>query len=181
MRALLIAAIAVLLGACNARATTEEISALKLDLAATKAVVASLETRLLQQQQSSQLPRRKPALLDPGSEGYSSMDTTIGPLLLVVESVKPMADGSQIALKVGNPHAVSLMGIDLTVTYGSRYEEGNYADWLSGLSSKEVSLPDPIYSGSWNNLKINLPKKKPDELGHIEISGDINHLSLTPR
>ena len=147
-----------------------EINALRAQLMQASGRIAVLEGKLQQAR----------AEIDPASStGYSEMGTDIGPLLITLNKIEPIADGSRVTLMVGNPHAVTLHGLKLNVKYGPRWDEKqDYFAWEESLREHESSVANSIYSGAWTNVTFSLPGIKPDQLGALSIAGDIDQLSL---
>lgn len=118
------------------------------------------------------------AYLDPTSDGYSTVRTDIGPLLVSFQDGTPKADGTEITLKIGNPSAASLVGVKFHVEYGPRQTASK--DWLGSLKQTEYTTVNPVFSGAWSLVKIPLPGIKPDELGYLSVRAETNQVRLNP-
>lgn len=122
----------------------------------------------------------RPALIDPSDgDGYSSMGTSIGALLVTFQSIEPIGDGSRVTILVGNPHAATLNGLNLNVAYGNRQGDQPEQAWLDGLKHTKKEAIQTFPSNSWTRVSFSLPGLKPDEVGHIRIHGEVGRLSLT--
>lgn len=117
---------------------------------------------------------------DPAdTDGYMNVRTKIGTLLLSIDRVEPIADGSKVILRVGNPTSATLLGLELQTRYGSRWDQkADYNQWQSGLAAKEVSIADTLFPSSWNYVSFALPGVKPDQLGHISLAARTDRISL---
>ena len=126
------------------------------------------------------------ATFDPAADdGFQRIDTSIGPLVVYVQDVKPHADGVKVRLKVGNLTIASFKGGNFKVKWGPRFSksEGSswysaYGEWTKKLQEKEGKFTEILKPGVWNNISLTLPGIPSDQLGHLELSFDTNEILL---
>ena len=123
--------------------------------------------------------------LDPAEKSVYSVITTVGMILVSVESVRPHADGVEVRLSVGNATSATLSNADFSVTYGSRepkqledakdFEQlkasmDTYEAWHKSLQSRSVSLNKNFAPGYWTAATLQLPGISQEKLGFMKIS-----------
>lgn len=148
--------------------------------------IGSLSGEVFAQQAVTQAYKR--VTLDPASDqGFGRLDTTVMPLTISMKDVKALADGSRLVLSIGNLSTATVSASSLSVKYGSRapeFKQGDegyasrYNAWHSGLRERKQDVTDSLRPGTWNTVSINLPGVPPNQLGYVEISGDISQISL---
>lgn len=131
-------------------------------------------------------PDYSTAEFDPAAqEGFQRIDTSMGSVIVRVESVSAAADGSAVDLSIGNLLAADLTGITLSATWGVRMPPGaegsDFLDWYGGLAEKKISIDAPLKSGFWNVVKIKLPGMPPSQLGYLRLGVDGSGASLRTR
>ena len=126
------------------------------------------------------------ATFDFGEKGYSRVDCEGGFFLLMVEDVKPFANGVKVSLRIGNPHNASFSNLTIKAKWGKSIPplsdpktlSKNLDEWQKSLTGKEFSFPETLQGGAWNYVELRLPNTKIDELGHLELSMGIKTVLL---
>lgn len=118
----------------------------------------------------------KPAYIDPAAaDGYASFPTALGPLVVSLTAVEPIADGAKVHMLIGNPHAVTILGLNLDVGYGPRTTD---SEWDVAMQRRDVKIVTTLLPGSWTKVDYSLPGITPDKLGFLIITGTTDRLSL---
>ncbi len=100
---------------------TEEQALISSQVERLRAVVIQLQAQLSTVSSFLEGWTQQSVQLDPSSEGYSTIRTSQGYRLLVdVVNIEPYADGQKLTLKIGNPHAMSFQGFQLSIEHGPR-------------------------------------------------------------
>lgn len=107
------------------------------------------------------------AFINTGSTAFESIKTMIGTITVNIADIQPFANGSKVALVFGNPHSANLSSVKFTIDYGSLNKDGTIKDGTE--KSKEISLPDVLYAGSWARSPVVLEGLPVSELGYIRI------------
>jgi Protein of unknown function (DUF3251) len=139
----------------SAEDLAKEVAALKKEVADLKARYAS-------------------AQLDPAAPNkYESLQTPAGLLLVSVSKVERQADGYKVQLSIGNPVLTTFKGFRLSVSWGPRGQKK--------IKSQEFPFTKTLVSGHWNSVSLVLPDTKPEDFGALEVSIDVDSLSLLGR
>jgi nitrous oxide reductase len=95
----------------------------------------------------SQINRFETATFDFGEKGYSRLDCESGFFLVVVEDVKPFANGVRVSLRIGNPLSATFRNFTVKAKWGKtmpKFGEANwsqaYYEWTKSLTEKEFSF-----------------------------------------
>jgi len=121
------------------------------------------------------------ATVDCAQKGYSFARTQLGMLLVKCEDLRPFGDGYRVALRIGNPHAALLLGVNLSVRYGPRPPEdpkASWAEWTQSLHEKQLKLPDTLRPGAWNRVEIVLAPAKTGDVGFIGVKVEVDRVSM---
>jgi hypothetical protein len=123
-----------------------------------------------------------------GDNGYQSLETNFGRMLVAVESLEPYADGTKVTLSIGNIYSIRFSGMKLSVSWNKRqptvddpaYGE-KYNAWYPETKSKDFDVPDEILPGAWNKVTITLPGSPPAQVGYLAISMKLNMVRMPMR
>lgn len=118
------------------------------------------------------------AFINTGSTSFEPIKTMIGTITVNIADVQPFANGSKVKLVFGNPHSANLASVKFTIDYGSLTKEGVVKDGTE--KSKEISLPDTLYAGSWASAPVVLEGLPVSELGYVRIH-DLSIASISLR
>lgn len=118
------------------------------------------------------------AYLTPGSDGYSVVRMDLGQLTFALEDVQPYANGTQIALRVGNPLSATIRQLSLTVEWGKLKADGKPDN--DNVRSKEMEFSEELQPGSWSRLRVVFEGTPPTQLGFVRIK-NVNHGGLRLR
>jgi hypothetical protein len=101
-------------------------------------------------------------LLDPSyGNGYETIPTPLGNMLVSLEDVQPYADGSRVTLWFGNPTNADIHdGSKVTLGWGKRSEAENF---------REFTLDKPLPRGRWTAASFVLYGVPPKDLAHLEL------------
>jgi len=120
------------------------------------------------------------AVFDPAAqEGFQRVDTSVGTFTVVIEDVKPYADGVKVRLSVGNLTSATVSAGVVKVKWGQRRsKEIPYADWEKTLSETEQKITNDLRPATWNRVTLTLPGIPPEKLGYLEVSMDATQLKM---
>jgi hypothetical protein len=171
-------------GAAENPATSGRVAAIHAELDSLKMALRLAEFRL----DLVALPRYETATFDPvASQGYSRIDSNVGPFLVSMNNIQSYGDGVRVAIEIGNLNSATYSGGRLAVTWGPRVpdfrgpETDSYADWQRKLRQDTISFTDVILPGAWNRVSFVLPGTNMADFGHIEIGISVDRLSLRRR
>ncbi|MCL6618580.1 MAG: DUF3251 domain-containing protein [Thermomonas hydrothermalis] len=115
------------------------------------------------------------AYLQPGDSGYSVVRYDLGTLTIQIADIAPYANGSKVALKLGNPLYSTVEGLKAKIEWG-RVDENGFPDNES-VKSKEVTLNESLRPGAWTTVPIFLDGIPPTDLGFVRIR-DVSHTGI---
>lgn len=147
-----------------------EIASLRRDLEAARLHMKSLQTA------------HSMATLDPTDDKYTVVNTNLLPMLLIVDQLEPVADGSRLTLLVGNMHSATFSGGSMQVHYGPRVGSNAspdaIANWNKNFKTAETSFATALLPGRWTRVQIALPGTKPDAIGELSVSVTLDRVIL---
>lgn len=170
----------VLLGtACNndkVSALEKRVAALEIENATLKSSQADLKSSI-SVLQTDKLLRDVSAVayLTPGGEGYSTVQSDLGPLTVALDNIQPYANGARVTLRFGNLTSASINGLKATVQWGSVDEKG--VPKSDGARSRDVTLSRSLNPGSWTTSAVVLDGVPPAELGFVRLR-DVTHTGI---
>lgn len=115
------------------------------------------------------------AFLKPGDSGYSTIGYDLGVLTVELADISAYANGSKASLRFGNPLASTVTGLKIKLDWGKTDENG-IAD-KDSAKTKQLTLTDPLLSGSWTTVPVVLEGVPPTELGFVRI-GEVAHTGI---
>lgn len=124
---------------------------------------------------------QKTILLDWATGGYQKIDTDVGYFLISLDDVTPYLDGKKVKLRIGNPSTATFKGFDLEFKWGQKYDSKKkqpYDEWKKALNRKTVSFTKSLNPGTWNRTEAVLAPASIEQLQYIEMSMNVNTLSL---
>lgn len=103
------------------------------------------------------------------SDGYTVVPDVTGttPFLVSFVSAEPVANGSRITLKIGNPLSATVTSSKMQFTYGGARD--GTKDWSKGLRTQEVTPLKEFPGGEWSTVDVSLPNVRPDQLGYLKL------------
>ncbi|MCC7386893.1 MAG: DUF3251 domain-containing protein [Deltaproteobacteria bacterium] len=115
--------------------------------------------------------------------GYARVDSTLGPLLISIEDIKPQLDGFRIMLSVGNPSSVTYLGFKIRATWAS---DAAPPIPMPGLgppppSYREASFTENLTPGAWHRVRLDLRPATATDIANIRIALETNQVSLYKR
>lgn len=114
------------------------------------------------------------ATLDPTSNAYQRIETTIGPMLVRIDDLKPHADGTRLTVFVANLTSVTAADGSYTIKWGARKaDDQGWFDWAQSLKSDSGSYTERLPPGRWTKVAIPLPGMPPDKIGYIDLDLDV--------
>jgi hypothetical protein len=126
----------------------------------------------------------KSIYLDVSEKGFGRIDSNLGSFLVSLDDVKPYANGYKLFLRIGNTQYARYSDIKLKVEWGKAippFPSGNdtdkinewsksYNKWEKSLRTKEITLNETLYPGTWNRVIIPLSPATKDDVGYIKLS-----------
>jgi hypothetical protein len=109
-------------------------------------------------------------------QGYQSVQSGIGRVLLVLEKLEPYLDGYTVTLRIGNPSSANINGFAAKVSWGPKFDVNDKSTWNS--QSKDVSLTDTIPAGSWSLVKFNIGPASAQQARTIDIEPRFSNIGL---
>jgi hypothetical protein len=90
---------------------------------------------------------------------YQRLDTDNGFFLISVREATPYLNGYKIRLHIGNPSFATYAGFTVKTKWGkvydwATYSEASFNQWQKSFQEKEVSFPDALDAGAWNNVEV---------------------------
>jgi hypothetical protein len=174
---------------CDQVASRQELRALRDQVIAQESKIGALQMenavqddQLNQFVELSQKSGTSQIFLDPASSGgYTKLDTSVAPFLITFSGTSPNADGAKLELLIGNISTARFSGGSLTVTYGPRAptNQDEVPAWNAGLKTSTQPFATDLRAGTWNKVSIPLPGIKPDQLGHLRVSMDVDRVFLS--
>jgi hypothetical protein len=129
------------------------------------------------------------AQIDVNQDGYSSVQTNVGRLLLKCVKVEPHLDGYRLTLEIGNPTTATISGGTLHVQYGPQapaIAQGEdavdrYEAWQRTLKSADFTLTDQLDAGHWTPVSIAISPASANDLRCLIVSLKLDSISLPER
>jgi hypothetical protein len=91
-------------------------------------------------------------------------------------------DGFRVTCNFGNPSSATFNGFKLKAKWGARLDAKakgfEWKAWQESHREKEISLTNPLVSGSWNKVSFVVSPAKAEEFGFLELSMETNTVSL---
>ena len=120
------------------------------------------------------------AMLSPTDKDFQYLDTDIGRLAVSIQKVTPLANGSEIELKVGNTSSASIERLKYHIAWGPVDAQGLALSDQANSADRTIDMP--LFSGSWNTVTVPLANVPPNRLGYVELSDvEVSRIVLTPR
>jgi hypothetical protein len=124
--------------------------------------------------------------LNVAERTYQRLDTDNGFFLISVREATPYLNGYKIRLHIGNPSFATYEGFTVKTKWGkvydwATYSEASFNEWQKSFQEKEVSFPDALDAGAWNNVEVILAPATADQFGYIELSLSTDTVKLTSR
>lgn len=120
-------------------------------------------------------PRGDGAYLTPGSAGYSAIRFDLGTMTIGIDDIQPFANGSKVALRIGNPLAATIDGLKAKVEWGEVDEQGTPKEETT--KSKDMVFSEELRSGTWTRVHVVLEGVRADKLGFIRVK-DVGHQGI---
>jgi hypothetical protein len=162
----------------------QQVNALSKQLDESNANVARLQNQvsLLQVYTQGIWDTSPFVLLDPTTRSYSVVKTNLGQLLVSVVDFSPYLNGYKLKLAVGNPSFVTYNGAKLTVRWGAAPKWGapdfDSSKWQRNLQSKDLSIPNTLLPGAWNQVELVIAPASADQTGYLAISVNLDQVAL---
>lgn len=118
------------------------------------------------------------AFLQPGDTGYSTVRYDLGVLTVELADISAYANGSKASLRFGNPLASTVTGLKIKLEWGETDEDGVVDN--DSTKSKQLTLTEPLLSGSWSTVPVVLEGVPPAELGFVRVR-EVAHTGIRLR
>ncbi|MBK8164556.1 MAG: DUF3251 domain-containing protein [bacterium] len=116
------------------------------------------------------------ALLTPGADGYSIIQTDVGRMSISLEDVQAYASGTRVRLQFGNLTSATVNGLGAKLDWGRMKEQGGIDKATE--KSREVKFTQSLRPGSWTNIQVVLEGVPPAEFGYVRIS-EVTHTGIS--
>jgi hypothetical protein len=107
---------------------------------------------------------------------FSSIRSSVGPLLIVYKGAAQYLNGYRIALEIGNPHSARITNYDVTATWSANFSDSRDHDfiaWFNKKKKKNFHSLIPLEPGHWTKLWVILPNTAASEFETVEIKIDV--------
>jgi hypothetical protein len=160
--------ICTLLAGCPATPTRKEPKTAST-AAAPAPTLASLNERLAQLEKEVatvhlDASMRKIGFVSCKGEGFATVETNNGWLLVSCEEASPYLDGFELKMRIGNPSSLTYIGFTLTILHG-------------GTTTK-AELSQDLTPGSWTSASVVLAPAKASDLSAVGVEIETNKVSL---
>jgi hypothetical protein len=118
---------------------------------------------------------RRTAYLNPGMDGYTTIETDVGILTVRLSDVQEYASGSRVTLLLGNLTSAEICGVHAKLEWGKVDEHGSAQS--ESLHSREITLAQDLLPATWGESQIILEGIAPKELGFVRVM-EISHTSI---
>ncbi|MBI1748057.1 MAG: DUF3251 domain-containing protein [Acidobacteria bacterium] len=116
------------------------------------------------------------AYLTPGSDGYSTIQTDLGRVTVMLVNVQPYANGTRVTLCFGNLLSAAINGAKATLEWGAVDEKGTPKN--DSARSREVKFAESLRAGAWTNVQVVLEGVPPTDLGFVRVK-DMTHTGIS--
>lgn len=145
--------------------TTKNVASLQTQISALKGQVSTLQNandwrNIVEQGEGV-------AYLTPADDGYSAIKLPEGYITVALINVRPYANGRKITLRFGNPMAATLTGVRMTLDWGKTDAKGDADN--AGEKTRDVTLLNPLFGGSWTQETFVLDSLPPSQLGFVRV------------
>jgi hypothetical protein len=96
-------------------------------------------------------------------------------MTIAIDDIQPFANGSKVALRIGNPLAATINGLKAKVEWGEVDEQGMPKEETS--KSKEMVFSEELRSGTWTRVYAVLEGVRAEKLGFIRVK-DAGHQGI---
>ncbi len=115
------------------------------------------------------------AYLQPGDSGYSTVRYDLGVFTVQLDDIEPYANGSKVALKIGNPLFSAVEGLKAKIEWGRTTETGSPDN--DSAKAKEITFNEALRPGAWTTVPLVLEGIPPAELGFVRVR-DVSHTGI---
>jgi len=150
-------------------AINEELRALKDDLATLKERQDQDEVNRIVRDSD------KLAYLQPRDSGYSTVRYGLGVFTVQLDDIQPYANGSKVALKMGNPLFSAVEGFKAKIEWGRITESGSPDN--ESAKAKDIIFNKTMRPGAWATVPLVLEGIPPTELGFVSVR-DVTHTGI---
>lgn len=166
--------------ACSEQSQKPQVADLESKLQALTTTVESLQRKLDDLQLEVDMEGwTKVAYMQPGDGGYSAVNYDLGTLIVKIEDVKPYANGTKLALRLGNLSSARVNGLKATVEWGPVDERGTPRN--EKQKKKQITVSQPLPPGGWAIANdVVLEGTPPGELGFVRLRG-LGHEGISLR
>ncbi len=132
-----------------------------------EAQLAEAQNRADRIEAASRDSSHRAAVLLPGEQGYSALDTGIGRITVAITGVKPVGTGTRVTLQFGNPTTANLSSLQASIEWG----EGAAVDDMASAVRRSMTFRPAtgVPASSWRSFDIDIPGP-PARLGWIRVS-----------
>jgi len=179
MKLRILAMLALLsLSACDSGHDTSATSELKNKIDNLTQKISDLESKISSLEiynfyQDSQIAglNNTGATFSPSSQGYASISTPAGKLLVIMSSMEKYASGYKIVFRIGNPNFIRYNDVSLKIKWNSAFDDkkDKWSEWNSKWKETTKNIEYPLQPSSWNTVVAVISPAKEEETETINI------------
>lgn len=132
--------------------------------------VSALEASQTIFQSSIDSINNDPALITTDDEAYGITRNKFGAFIVSCRGAAPYLDGYKIKLWIGNLTSITYKGFKIHIGYGP----GIYP----GSLTKDIDSTESLFPGRYSSISVVLAPAKPSDVKTLEVSIDLNEVSL---
>lgn len=185
---------AALIG-CQDAGTSAELAALKASVSSLEAKAAEFETTVSDVRDEA--ARTEGALLylnstviaddsvtfDPSDDSaFQVLATSIGFLTVKPITVRAHANGSKLALQIGNLTNADIAGYELTLVYGPKQPDVSdpaaVNAWVAQRKTVTAKPKRELKKGAWTTVEVTLPEYPPEQVGQVQTNIAVQEIHL---
>lgn len=168
--------VSVALAACGndvSSSYSTRVAQLQGDVDSLKVLVAGLQQKLEINEMFEDWD--KVAYMTPGLDGYSVVQSDLGPMTVSLENVQPYANGSRVTLQFGNLSSATIDGAKAKIEWGKVDSKGLAIN--DTTNHREVTFTKQLRAGAWTQVPVVIERVPPTDLGFVRIR-NVTHAGI---
>lgn len=153
---------------------------LTVDIASLKKQISDLQSEQFETGLKVSQLVTKEAYFTPAEQGYSTIATPAGNLVVSLVDLQKYASGYKVFFHIGNPTLATFKDTKLTVKWNKEWDSKkvSWADWKSGERSTEIKIKEDILPARWNKVSAIISPAKAEDTAQIRIELNTDVISL---